>query len=541
MTTSTDGENKIPHDYGGKNIPSDGIVAEIQPLEVETRCQNCQDIDQPGHQDCKAGKSLKWRLKHDTVYRHKFIRTLCLSWSFIAFGWTMGQTGPSFLDLQLITGSTLEKASAFLTSGSVGYLSGSMISGFLHNKLHGDLLLFVCVFVNVVCNLIIPWCSIYEVMIFLMFLRHTFLGAWDTVGNAELIQIWGVDNMSYMQAIHFCFAFGGILSPLATAPFLYTGSPLDNNNTMVNISESTAISIYSDQYSVNTSTVGMVNNYVVPNGDRSPVESKLYLAYLTTSCLSATSAIWFLISYIVSMKRKKHTDSPDDLDNLNRRKISLISKVVIVINLMFIVGVYVATEETTMGFLTAFCVKQFNWTKANGSYATSAFWATFAFGRFLGIFIIRFFKPYKLIFTHILIIIFSFTGLLVTSLFGFSVGVWIFTPIAGFGMSVIFATIFTWTENELLPVTGKISSLFLIAASLGGMTNPLVIGTLMDTVTPMSFCYLLLGETILLFVLYISASLIAHRMNKIYGKLRKNIEISTENPDTNETFLKDLN
>lgn len=358
-----------------------------------------------------------------------------------------------------------------------------------------------------------------------------------SVGNAELIQIWGEDNMSYMQAIHFCFAFGGILSPLATAPFLYTGSPLANA-TVVNASDITYILSNSSHDSVNTSTVVMMTNAVISNEEKTPIESKLYLAYLTTSCFSATSAIWFFVSYIISMKRKKkNTDSADDQDTSYNRKISLISKVVIIVNLMFIVGVYVAVEETTMGFLTAFCVKQFDWTKANGSYATSAFWATFAFGRFLGIFIIRLFKPYKLIFTHILIIMFSFTGLLVTSLFGFGVGVWVFTPIAGFGMSVIFATIFTWTENELLPVTGKISSLFLIAASLGGMSNPLVIGTLMDTITPMSFCYLLLGETILLFLLYVSASLIAHRMNKVYGKLRKNVEIDTKKLETTETFL----
>lgn len=39
-------------------------------------------------------------------------------------------------------------------------------------------------------------------------------------GNADIIALWDDEGRSYMQALHFFFGVGGILSPLATEPFL---------------------------------------------------------------------------------------------------------------------------------------------------------------------------------------------------------------------------------------------------------------------------------------------------------------------------------
>ena len=35
-----------------------------------------------------------------------------------------------------------------------------------------------------------------------------------------MVSIWDEEGRPYMQAVHFCFAFGGILSPLLSEPFL---------------------------------------------------------------------------------------------------------------------------------------------------------------------------------------------------------------------------------------------------------------------------------------------------------------------------------
>jgi MFS family permease len=88
-------------------------------------------------------------------------------------------------------------------------------------------------------------------------------------------------------------------------------------------------------------------------------------------------------------------------------------------------------------------------------------------------------------------------------------------------MSIIFPTIFSWTEAEVLRVTGRIASLFLIGSSSGTMVNPIVLGFLMDELTPMWFCYLLLGESVMLFVLFIAALFLSkHIKNSQYTAYR---------------------
>jgi hypothetical protein len=71
-----------------------------------------------------------------------------------------------------------------------------------------------------------------------------------------------------------------------------------------------------------------------------------------------------------------------------------------------------------------------------------------------------------------------------------------------------------WTEQTFLRVTGKIAAIFLTSASLGFLVNPPLASVLMETFTPMCFCYLLLGETMLLLVLYFVALFISRRIEK---------------------------
>lgn len=53
-------------------------------------------------------------------------------------------------------------------------------------------------------------------------LRHhlTFYWSFTAVGNAEILRTWGKEGESAMHFLHFLFAFGGIMGPVATEPFL---------------------------------------------------------------------------------------------------------------------------------------------------------------------------------------------------------------------------------------------------------------------------------------------------------------------------------
>lgn len=508
----------------------------------------------------------KW--KTDKIYKSKFIHTLCLFWAFVNLGWIIGQFGPSFLDLQIITHTRLEQGSAFMTAHSVGYLIGSLVSGILFDRLNKILLIFFAIFGNAVTVAIIPWCSRYELMILIHWVKGMFSGSLDAVGNAELVYVWGDTGRSFMQTLHFCFAFGGIMSPLATAPFLaprrepryiYSVSnetsiiPVVNNslshlnpseNLVSNSAPYTNIDYsnglpYNNEltYRSGLSNVSLFVNQTLQKTVSGvewirPQHSMIYVAYFISSCLALSAALPFLITYC----RSKNTNFSPCLQkpaNKTEREMTFTSKVMMLLNLCFLIGTYSAIEDTFAGFLTTFCVEQMDWTKTQGSFATSIYWASFGCGRFIGIILVKFCSPVRMITMYSTLLILSFVGLFITSYAMYDGGVWICSSLAGFAMSIIFPTIFSWTEAEVLRVTGRIASLFLIGSSSGTMVNPIILGFLMDELTPMWFCYLLLGESLLLFVLFIAALFLSkHIKNSQYTAYRDVvIEIKSDEED----------
>ena len=324
-----------------------------------------------------------------------------------------------------------------------------------------------------------------------------------------MVYTWGDKGRSFMQALHFCFALGGILSPLATAPFL---APKQTELLPINPREFYPASSHIDdsllfQNSSSHSYNGNFTRTDQTNLHNPSKESRIYIAYFISSFLGLTASVPFFVMFMKSKFRTlspvSHT--PEKESGGIKKKFTLGRKIIVMAIMMSIMGTYSAIEDTFAGFLATFCVKQMDWSKSLGSFATSIYWAAFGGGRFCGIFLVRYFSPVRMILIYCCLLIISFTGLFVTSLKVYDAGVWICVPLSGFSLSIIFPTIFIWTEEEMINVTGKIASLFLIASSSGTMINPIVLGLLMDKLTPMWFCYLLLTESVTLLMLYITA------------------------------------
>nr|KAG5706155.1 hypothetical protein BaRGS_025777 [Batillaria attramentaria] len=180
-------------------------------------------VDEDGTQqdDGHIGGQRGWRSKlRDQNFRRKLRKTLWLCISYVAIGVIAAQRGPAFLDLQLITNTNVQQASAFFTAGSVGWVVGSLSGGLVYDLLSKSLLLILGVAGMAVTTVATPFCTMYALMVAVSFLGAITGGMVDTAGNAEIIRIWGSGGGSAMQAIHFSFAFGGVIAPLFTEPFL---------------------------------------------------------------------------------------------------------------------------------------------------------------------------------------------------------------------------------------------------------------------------------------------------------------------------------
>ncbi|XP_050410171.1 sodium-dependent glucose transporter 1B isoform X2 [Patella vulgata] len=494
------------------------------------------NVGEDAAQDETKTKSFLQSMRQ-AAYRSKFIQSLVLCFAFWSLGFQVGQRGPSFLDIQLITNTDVEKASTFFTAGSVGYLCGSLISGVLYDRFNKTLLLGLCVILMAVTVGLLPLCSPYGLMLFISWANAFFMGGMDTGGNAHLVSLWGNDEgRPYMQAVHFSFAFGGVISPLVTAPFLVPNTEERSTNSssttftdVTTLSSTVVLNTTLLDYNITNDNSTLGNNITTIT---EPIETKLIYAYIISGILTLLSAIPFMVIYCryKSQKMKKNQPKKKDENGVTRDlpwKYYIMT--IILLNLFYLT--YCAVEDTFAAYLLTFVVMQLKWTKAQGTQITSVYWAAFAVSRFSGIFIIRCLRPILMLFICIAGLILCLIGFLLCSHYQIHIGIWIFAVLVGLSMSVIFPTGFSWAQENLLQITGKITSFILIAASAGTMTNPIIMGYLMKKISPMWYCYLLVGESILCLVVFV-VLLSVSKFVLVNKRIIKSITIEVESTET---------
>jgi MFS family permease len=72
---------------------------------------------------------------------------------------------------------------------------------------------------------------------------------------------------------------------------------------------------------------------------------------------------------------------------------------------------------------------------------------------------------------------------------------WVLSALAGFGIASTYGAGLLWFAN-IMPITGRESSVTVFGAESGGIVGPLIVGQLFDTVTAMSFVYTLIEAII---------------------------------------------
>lgn len=337
-----------------------------------------------------------------------------------------------------------------------------------------------------------------------------------------MVSIWNPKiSQSFMQALHFGFATGGILSPLVTAPFLAPRIPsLSYRNTSSFVFNSSVNT--PNQYSAAMNQSATLREQIYKSqlnmtifeidNEAEIVTSRLYVAYGISGAITFLISLPFLIMYFrIPGEFKRHGDAGKKRSN---KPLPLAVKVTILTNMCALSALYTGLEETFVEFLSAFCVEQMDWSKTQGSIATSLYFGSIGFGHFINIFTVRAVDQVKLMGGYCIMLILVMIGLTISAEHVFHPGVWISSPLVGLSLSIIYPIIFTWTEDAFLPVTGRISSLFILTGAMGSMINPVILGVLMDERSPMWYCFLLLTESILQFVFYLSGRAL-HRFVKV--------------------------
>ena len=295
-----------------------------------------------------------------------------------------------------------------------------------------------------------------------------------------------------MQFVHFAYSVGGVIGPLATEPFL-TPNPEDN----MSITTVSPLNISITWTSNWTTEFDPANNSTT----KVPLTSNVHYAFMICGGLTLLVCIPLTVQLFSDRSHKRRQTEKDKKSVKQPLPLTLFLCVQFALCLFYFV--YCAVEDTFAAYLTTFVVTQLRWTKSEGAQVTSVFWATFASSRFLGIFAVRVLSSVKLLFVSCLVLLLFMLAFCLLSNHAVYLGVWVFTALNGIAMAAIFPSGFTWMEEELVRVTGRVASSILIACSAGSMVDPIVLGYLMQQETPMWFCYLLLGQSALCFAMFL--------------------------------------
>ncbi|MCJ7717274.1 MAG: MFS transporter, partial [Anaerolineales bacterium] len=115
-------------------------------------------------------------------------------------------------------------------------------------------------------------------------------------------------------------------------------------------------------------------------------------------------------------------------------------------------------------------------------FLASAYWGAFTISRLISIPLSNRFQPQILVLADL---IGSFIGLgMILVVPGLSIVAWCGTIILGLSMASLFPTMLTLADN-LVPMTGKITSWFLISGSIGSMLVPWLIGRNVESSGPL--------------------------------------------------------
>ncbi|ESP04278.1 hypothetical protein LOTGIDRAFT_237460 [Lottia gigantea] len=461
----------------------------------------------------------KWR---EAAYRDRLLHTIWLFLSFISMGFIAGQRGPSFLDLQLITETDTEQASFFFTAAAIGGLLGALVVGALYDKFNKIRLIFLTNIGMGLCVGVIPQCKQYYLMLTSWFFTGFCMRGLEAGGTADVVRVWKSESRPYMFIVHLGFSIGALISPLITEPFLV---PKDSLVPIVRPTkhpyylcqlqfETHNNSKYELTYNKSTFDPSLCVGFNQTDANTEVWDIKLQYAFVISSVLAVVTSIPFLVKSCKKIKSKEeHNLVPDEV-----WPVPPVHYVFSILLVMFMYICNTGIEDAFSAFLMTFVVEQLDWTKSQGALVSSTFWGALITMRVLVIFVADLLSPAKLILIAMSFLVTSLVGLLVCAQYFVHTGIWVFVCVAGGAISILFPTGISLTDQELVPVNGKVSSFILVAGAIGLLCNPVVLGFLIQEFSALYFCYLLLAEALFSIVLILMILLYGRT---IVSKLRR--------------------
>ena len=156
-----------------------------------------------------------------THLTNKSVLTVAYYLSFIMLGLLTAAEGPALPSLAQNTSSTLDQISLIFIFGSLGYLLGSLLSGQAYDRIPGQRVIAVTLFIISLCTSFVPSIHNLSLLLIDLFLLGLAKGALDVGCNTLLLRVHGKKAGPFMNGLHFFFGLGAACAPLILASVLH--------------------------------------------------------------------------------------------------------------------------------------------------------------------------------------------------------------------------------------------------------------------------------------------------------------------------------
>lgn len=352
--------------------------------------------------------------------------TLAYFSSFIILGIAAAILGPSLPYLADRTGTLISEISSLFATRSGGYLMGSWIGGQLYDRFSGHRVLGMGLLLMVVILIMIPVQPLLWVLAAAVFLLGMAEASIDVGGNALLVWLHKDAVGPYMNALHAFFGVGAFLAPLFIALSLQ-------------------------------------------------IRGGITAGYWLLAFLVIPVFLW--VFRLPSPGVPSKSMGRDQIDN-GKTAVAAFLPIVAIMLLLFL---YVGAEVGFGGWVYTYALEMKLADESIAAYITSAFWGAFTIARFYSITLAARLRPRTMLIIDLSGGLISIVAIL---LWPQSQGMlWVGAVGLGASLASIFPTAISLAERRYT-LTAKITSWFFIAAGVGGMVFPWLMGQFFDMMGP---------------------------------------------------------
>jgi FHS family Na+ dependent glucose MFS transporter 1 len=379
------------------------------------------------------------RMEHSLKLRH----ALPYYAAYLIMGFSLAVLGPTLLSLADQTSSSLSEISIIIAGNSLGVVLGALLGGNLYDRWRGHPVFAISTAILGVMLFILPLTSSRWVMLLVAVLVGAGIGVMDVGGNTLIVWLFGKAVGPFMNALHLSFGVGALLAPL------------------------------------------LVDRVVVATGG-------IRWAYWILAGLAIPVIIWIL-RFPSPEKPAQEKEGGEDSQPLQRY-------IALIIMLSALFFFHAGTELGFGSWIFSYAVATKVGPETVARLLNSVYWGGFTLGRLIAIPLALKMKPKTMLLVDLIGAVASITLILLFP--NWIPAIWIGTFGLGLSIASMFPGSFNFAE-ERMPITGRVTSYFLIGANAGVMVLPWVVGQLFEPVGPEALIIVLEVVMVLALLLFV--------------------------------------